>query len=516
MGRDRGPDVAVVGGGISGLVAARELARAGASVVLLEADDRLGGRIRAESLAGVRVDVGADSFATRGGGVASLLGELGLAEEIRSPEPLGAWAVLPGDADGPSRRAARAAPPSRRARAVRLPGAGALGIPAAPLSQAGRRALGTVGALRAAIEPMLPRSVGRDAATLAELVRSRLGARVLDRLVRPVALGVYSADPRHISITDPHSMNPAVRQLLEALASRGSLIAAATAVRDGAASAGAAAAGLRDGMISLVKALVAELERLGVELRTRSVAESLQPVGPGWRVSASRPRRATGDRGAENGAGDDVREIIEVGAVILAVPEHAAVPLLASCVDDRAVAPRPAPEQVEIVALAIHAPALDDAPRGTGALVPHESEVTAPIRAKALTHVTAKWPDRARERAPGLHVLRLSYGRTGTPPETAALGDAAVRELALRDASLILGVELRPEDVRDCIRREWRMGRLGAAPPSPPPGIHLAGDCVHGVGLASVVPGARAAAAAALRAALGTSHPSTLEGSPRP
>ena len=53
--------VAVVGGGISGLAAAWELCRSGgdAEVTLLEASDRLGGKLRLEPVAGVPVDVGA-------------------------------------------------------------------------------------------------------------------------------------------------------------------------------------------------------------------------------------------------------------------------------------------------------------------------------------------------------------------------------------------------------------------------------------------------------------------------
>ena len=55
-----GCDVAVVGGGFAGAVAARELSRGGNSVVMVEARDRLGGRTwrRADALPGLDLEMG--------------------------------------------------------------------------------------------------------------------------------------------------------------------------------------------------------------------------------------------------------------------------------------------------------------------------------------------------------------------------------------------------------------------------------------------------------------------------
>src|SRR5690606_38419396 len=72
--------VIVVGGGIGGLVAARECAKVGMQVTLLESADVLGGAIVRAELDGVSVDAGAESYATRGGHVRKLLAELDLTD----------------------------------------------------------------------------------------------------------------------------------------------------------------------------------------------------------------------------------------------------------------------------------------------------------------------------------------------------------------------------------------------------------------------------------------------------
>ena len=118
--------VVVVGGGIGGLVAALECAKIGMQVTVLEASDRLGGLVRSADVAGLTLDVGAESFATRGGQVRRLIEELGLGDDIVAPVPGGAWlAGLPGAsavAEGRGARHPRESVRRRRARDHRLEG----------------------------------------------------------------------------------------------------------------------------------------------------------------------------------------------------------------------------------------------------------------------------------------------------------------------------------------------------------------------------------------------------------
>ena len=472
----KAPTAVVVGGGIAGLVAARELAMQGVQVTVLEASADFGGCVARHEVAGFTLDAGAESFATRSQAVSGLAGELGLGESIVAPDPGGAWVQLPGSAQ-------------------RLPKTGLLGIPADPTDPQIVAAIGRKASLRAAADRVLPLGnlLGKDQLSLGELVRTRMGSTVLERLVTPVAAGVYSADP---DVLDVDSVAPGLRA---SVATHGSLQAAVGAMRK-AAPAGSAVAGLAGGMGRLTEALLADLKRRKVQLHASSPVRAISKHDGGWRVASA--------DGTFDAAG-----------LVMAADGVSAVTLLQESIPGIADLKPAAGPSVALVTLVVDQPELDAKPRGTGLLVAPGVE---DIAAKALTHATAKWPWLAAETGPGSHVLRLSYGRavgqTGTakPEDFTGWPDEKLYRQALSDASALMGTSITEPDVLG-----WKVVRWVGALPSATVGhrdrvarvrelaadgkhLQLTGAWLAGTGLVAVVADSRTRArqlAAELKAA---------------
>ena len=470
--------VVVVGGGIAGLVAALECAKVGMRVTVLDAADRPGGAIRTAEVAGIRLDTGAESYATRGGTVHALIDELGLADRITTPDAAGAWLVgIPGVGAAP------------------LPKGGVLGIPANPWAPDVRRIIGWTGAWRAYLDRLRPPLTIGHEHSLGRLVRTRLGAKVLDRLVSPVTTGVYSARP------DDIDADVAAPGLNNALTRTGSLTGAVAQMRSGSGSRpGSAVEGLAGGMSTLVDALVARLQELDATVTTSAQVTAVAREGGTWRVAVARDEAD-----------------VEADLLIMAAPEDTARRLLAATVPGLARELGPAPV-VEVVTMVLDAPALHAAPRGTGVLT-----VPGAFRAKALTHSTAKWSWVA-DAADGRHVVRVSFGAQGEPPATEGLDDTAAAALALAEASAMLGVELEPRALLGAVRERYTQSQPGAAlgraaevaqvrrTVAATPGLAVVGAWLAGAGLAQVVPDARRETDRIRRAALFGNATETVEG----
>ncbi|WP_066517252.1 protoporphyrinogen/coproporphyrinogen oxidase [Curtobacterium ammoniigenes] len=440
-------DVIVVGGGVAGLVAARDLAKGGVHVTLLEADAALGGMVQKHTLAGIDLDLAAESFATRGDHVRRLAIELGLGNELVEPDKRGAWVM------------------TKDRRVAPLPAAGLLGIPSTPMAADVIAVVGTSGAVRAQMDSLLPATVGAKAATLGELVRRRMGQQVLDDLVVPVAGGVHSTHP------DQLDLDRVVPGLRAALLREGSLARAVVAQR-AKAPAGSAVGGIRGGISRLVDELAADMETYHVDVRLGMRAVRIDA----HEVDAAPTDPATGRPGPV--------ERLHADAVLSTVADPGRQ------ADERV-------DGIELVTLVVDQPELDAAPRGTGMLVHPDA---SGIGAKALTHATVKWAWLA-DAAGGRHVLRLSYAlapRDGSDAHGAgsALAVDPSSELAasaVEDAAALLGVPLRAEEhlvAADRVR--WRApDRRGADLAAGVVGI---GEVSVGRGLAGVVAASRTSA----------------------
>lgn len=454
--------VVVIGGGIAGLAAAWELTQRlpGERVVVLDAADRPGGKLRLERVAGTLVDVGAESMLARRPEGLALVEEIGAGALLTHPvtTAAGVWS---------------------RGSLHPLPKGTLMGISGDPVSARGLLTDDEVA--RAADE--LPWPAGALAADVAvgDYVGSRLGRAVVDRLVEPLLGGVYAGH------ADRLSLQACVPSLFEVARSAGSLTAAArAAAAAGTANTTPVFAGLVGGMGRLPELLCAGLRERGVQIRSGVIARELhaRPRG-GWAVvTGPRPDPQT----------------LEADAVVLAVPAAPASRLL------RTHAPAAAEElaaveyaSMAIVTLAVAKDGLGELP-GSGFLVP-------PVDGrgiKASTFTSAKW-EWAASASDEAFFLRASVGRAREEADLQR-PDQDLVALAVREVGEALGRPL--TQVVDAHVKRWggglpqyavghveRIARVQAATQALP-GLELAGAAYAGVGIPACIGSGRAAAEA--------------------
>lgn len=454
--------VIVVGGGIGGLVAAHDLAhqRPDVEVLLIEAGDRVGGKLRLATLAGHQVDVGAEAMlAVRPEGV-DLVRRLSAGDDLVSPVATGAsiWS---------------------RGALHPLPRATLMGVPTGP---EGLGDLLTPAELaRLADEQLWPGHVETDV-SVGDYVGTRLGRAVVDRLVEPLLGGVYAGR------ADQLSLRATMPALWAAAIAGESLTAAARRVAP-APTAGPSArpvfAGIVGGMGRLPQILVDQMPA-NVSIRTATIVRGLESGPDGTHRVLVGPTIA--------------QEWIEASAVIIATPPSAAGRLLSSVAPGAAMALSEVPTASSaVVSLAFPADRMPDLP-GSGFLVPAVDGHLV----KGATFSGNKWAWTGAL-DPGLVFLRASIGRIGDEAllqrDDTDLALACVRELGVA-----LAADL-PAPVDTHVMR-WggglpqytvghvdRMERIRAALAAVP-GLEVSGAAYQGVGIPAVIATGRAAATA--------------------
>ncbi|KMS70611.1 protoporphyrinogen oxidase [Streptomyces leeuwenhoekii] len=393
--------VVVIGAGIAGLAAAHRLLERGARVTVLEASGRVGGKLLPGEIAGVRVDLGAESMLARRPEAVGLARAAGLADRLQPPATATAslW----------TRGALRPMPKGH-----------VMGVPGTADALSG--VLSEEGLARIERDAALPRTEIGDDVAVGAYVAERLGREVVDRLVEPLLGGVYAGDAYRIS------MRSAVPQLFEAARRHASLTEAVRALQGRTATAppsGPVFMGIRGGIGTLPPAVARSVRARGGDIVTDAPVTELRRTAPtGWRVVA-------GER------------VLHADAVVVAVPAPAAARLL------RAEAPAAAAElaaveyaSMALVTLAYRRSDAGALPEGSGFLVPPVDGRTI----KASTFAARKWGWIA-EQDPGLVVLRTSVGRYG---ETEILGrdDEDLVAVSRHDLKEATGLDAEPVAAR--------------------------------------------------------------------
>ncbi len=358
-------DVVVVGGGITGLAAARDLADAGLAVTVLESSDRWGGKVASALVDGVRLDVGAESVLARRPEAVSLIDDLGLGPD--RVHPTGAKpALLVGGR-------LRALPPS------------VLGVPT-DLDQL-RPLLSESGYQQALRSASLDAPLVEDVA-IGAVVDERFGPEVTDRLLEPLLGGVYAGRARELSF------DAVAHDLFTRARGGGSLLDVARATaRPGDGS--PVFAGLGGGVSMIIDRLLADLHERGVELCLEQTVRAIVRL-PDGRFEVEIQRGAA-------------RETTTTTAVLLTTPARPTGRLVSGLVAVGTTWAEIPYASVAVVTLVVRN--LETA--ASGVLVPPGELPTI----KALTHSSLKWDwvaDRAaRTWGAGAAVVRASVGRLG-------------------------------------------------------------------------------------------------------
>lgn len=383
----------VVGAGVAGLAAARALADAGRRVLVLEAADRVGGKLLVQEVAGVRVDVGAEAMLVRRPEGLALAEAAGLRVENAATTASRVW----------TRGALRPLPRS------------VMGAPVDPGSLRDSGVLSPEGLRRALREPEVPRDPVIEDVSVGDLVAARFGDEVVDRLVEPLLGGVYAGHARRLSA------QACVPPLLAALA-EGPLLG-----RPVPAPSGPVFAGIPGGMGTLPETLAADPR---ITVRTGATVRALRRSTHGFVLTVGPTRD---------------EEEVAASDVVLAVPAAPAARLLTDLAPGAAAglgSIESASMAVVTLAFPVDAVVDTEVVAGSGFLVPPVDG--RHIKASTFSANKWDWVRRAgEEQDQPVRLVRTSVGRHGEERSLQVDDDELVRT-SLVDLAEVTGLDAAP------------------------------------------------------------------------
>lgn len=458
--------VVIVGGGITGLSAAfymqKEAREKGLplDVILVEASNRLGGKIQTVRRNGFIIERGPDSFLIRKKSMGTLAQDLGIEGELVKNATGQAYVLVGGELHP-------------------IPGGSVMGIPTEIGPFLKTELFSLSGKLRAAGDFILPRSNIQGDQSLGGFFRRRFGGEIVENLIEPLLSGVYAGDIDHMSLESTFPQFYAVEKKHRSLI----LGMKKTTPKQ---------LPQKDGH-DAKKEGVFHTFRNGLETVVEAIEQQLEPgsVMKGVRIDAIEAPGMAGEKTILEM--NDGRKI-EADSVILTTGHEMAGRLFAphGLLQDLREIPT---TSVATVALAFPEEHVVQDKQGTGFLVSRSSDYS--ITACTWTH--RKWPTTTPD---GKVLIRAFVGRVGDEA-IVDLPDAEIEKIVLADLGRVMNITGKPDFTvitrwkKD--RPQYRVGhkqRIAAARAeleSTFPQVKLAGASYNGVGLPDCIDQGRAA-----------------------
>src|SRR5699024_3336151 len=442
-------NIIIIGGGITGLTAAYYLQKDIAErdlpfeVKLLEASNRLGGKINTKRMNGFIIERGPDSFLARKQPAVKLANDLGLSDQLIRNRTGQAYIFA-------------------RGALHEIPQGSHMGIPTQIRPFLESALLSTRGKLRAGLDYILPRGKEVGDQSLGKFLRRRLGDELVENSIEPLLSGIYSGDLDQMSLmaTFPHflELEQRYRSLIKGLQQTMSEQKTTSQNKRGKFFS------FKNGLETIVAAIIKQTGNELCHINTK--VEKIVKTHSRYRIYTNRDA------------------CYEADAIIVAVPHHV-LPHLFQAYDFFQPLTHVPLTSVANIALAFDQSQIKNDIHGTGFVVSRNSN----NRITACTGTHKKW----QHTAPDGKALLRAY--VGQPSDQAIvrLSDTDMTNIVLRDLTPIMNIVGDPEFAvvtrwekampQYTVGHKARIRQIKEKMEKSLPGVFLAGSSYGGVGI---------------------------------
>lgn len=458
--------VAIIGGGIAGLSSTFYLQKhirennLPIDTVLIEAANRLGGKVQTYKKDGFTIERGPDSYLARKESMTRLIKEVGMEDKLVRNATGKSYIMVKG-------------------KLHTMPQGSFMGIPTQVRPFLFSSLFSWPGKFRAAGDFVLPKSKQEGDQSLGHFFRRRLGDEVVENLIEPLLSGIYAGDIDEMSLmaTFPNfyhleqKYGSMVRGLQKSMPKPKN--SQAPRKKQGMFQT------LTGGLESLVEAVEARLDPGSVLKETK--VEDISKTESGYEM-----RLSSGD-------------VISADAIVIATPHFATQKMLSQYSFFEPFKKVPA-TSVANVAIAFPESAIQKDIEGTGFVVSRNSD----FRITAITWTHKKWPHSAPE---GNALLRCYVGKP-SDQQIVEESDEVILKTVLEDLNKTMNITADPEFhvisrwknamPQYTVGHKERMAKITSEMSKELPGVYLAGGSYEGLGLPDCIDQGEAAVAKVL------------------